>query len=106
MSHSIASPAPGNHSDPLRDIPKYIRITSAPDAAFVSFDFAIGDPNLFVELVMPPRVFEYFCQKNGVLTMTPEQSAEVDAQIAKWRYGEETLMANNQKQHTTTEIQL
>jgi phenol hydroxylase P0 protein len=84
-----------NSADPLRNLTKYVRVTSEPDEPFVSFDFAIGDPELFVELVMPPKVFEFFCEKNSCVPMTDEQSAEIDAQIAKWRYGEDTLMAKN-----------
>ncbi|WP_255854907.1 phenol hydroxylase subunit [Marinobacterium rhizophilum] len=75
---------------------KYIRVRSQPGERFVEFDFAIGDPALFVELVMPPRAFEHFCQTQGAVAMTPEQTAEVDAQLEKWRYGEGTLMAQNQ----------
>ncbi len=39
---------------------KYIRVTGDINAAFVEFDFAIHDPTLYVELVLPaasiPRV--------------------------------------------------
>lgn len=68
---------------------KYIRIRSAPDARFVEFDFAINDPSLFVELIMPPDCFEVFCRRNQVIHMTPEQAAQNDEEAAKWRYGTE-----------------
>ena len=74
---------------------KYIRVRSEPDARFVEFDFAIGDPSLFVELVMPQGAFEAFCATNNVVHMTEEQIREVDAEMEKWRYGEETLMSHN-----------
>ncbi|KAA0873547.1 phenol hydroxylase subunit [Nitrincola tapanii] len=74
---------------------KYIRVRSQPGARFVEFDFAIGDPTLFVELVMPPAAFEAFCQNNHVIEMTDEQMRQVDAELEKWRYGEDTLMAHN-----------
>lgn len=80
----------------LADLVKYIRVRSNPDARFVEFDFAIGDPSLFVELVMPPAAFEKFCQMNQVVHMTVEQMAEVDQELEKWRYGEDTLMSRNQ----------
>lgn len=75
---------------------KYIRVRSQEGARFVEFDFAIGDPTLFVELVMPPAAFEHFCQLNKVVHMTPEQMAEVDSELERWRYGEDTLMSRNQ----------
>lgn len=74
---------------------KYIRVRSEEGARFVEFDFAIGDPSLFVELVMPQGAFEHFCAKNEVVHMTNEQMKAVDAEMEKWRYGEDTLMAHN-----------
>ncbi|WP_432696235.1 phenol hydroxylase subunit [Marinobacterium sp. YM272] len=77
---------------------KYIRVRSEPDARFVEFDFAIGDPALFVELVMPKGAFDAFCAANQVVHMSAEQIQAVDAEMAKWRYGEDTLMAHNHDQ--------
>lgn len=80
----------------LENLTKYIRVRSKPDARFVEFDFAIGEPSLFVELIMPPAVFKVFCTNNAVVHMTDEQMAEVDAELEKWRYGDEdTLMSQN-----------
>ncbi|MCY0965503.1 phenol hydroxylase subunit [Parathalassolituus penaei] len=74
---------------------RYIRIRSPENARFVEFDFAIGDPSLFVELIMPPAVFAVFCRNNQVVEMSAEQMAAVDRELEKWRYGEDTLMAHN-----------
>ncbi len=79
----------------LRDLTKYVRVRSKPDARFVEFDFAIGEPSLFVELIMPPAVFKEFCFNNAVIHMNEEQMASVDADLEKWRYGEDTMMSNN-----------
>ena len=69
---------------------KYVRVRSKPEDRFVEFDFAINDPSLFVELIMPKSCFEVFCERNQVVLMTDEQSAKNDAEAAKWRYGTET----------------
>lgn len=74
---------------------RYVRVRSKAGARFVEFDFAIGDPSLFVELVMPPAVFELFCKNNAVVEMSEEQTAAIDAEMDKWRYGEDTLMSRN-----------
>ncbi|MBQ0783355.1 MAG: phenol hydroxylase, partial [Amphritea sp.] len=50
-----------------------------------------------VELIMPQGAFDQFCKTNDVVFMTEEQQQVVDAEMAKWRYGEETLMANNRR---------
>lgn len=81
------------HSQQSTQLTKYIRITGDRDAKFVEFDFAIQDPTLFVELVLPQQAFQHFCEINQVIEMTEAQQAWNDAQEDKWRYGiEPTLM--------------
>jgi phenol hydroxylase P0 protein len=89
--------------DYIRDLTKYIRVRSQPSARFVEFDFAIGEPSLFVELIMPPAVFEEFCTNNNVIHMSAEQMANVDLELEKWRYGEDTLMSRNRDRDRPTE---
>lgn len=81
----------------FEQLSKYVRVRSEADARFVEFDFAIGDPALFVELVMPPAAFEAFCKTNDVVEMSQEQMRKVDAEMIKWRYGEDTLMSKNHR---------
>ncbi|MBP6562485.1 MAG: phenol hydroxylase [Neisseriaceae bacterium] len=76
------------------DLPKFVRIRSEANARFIEFDFAIGDPCLFVELVLPPSAFKAFCVHNQVVPMSPEQMAMVDAEAEKWRYGHNTLVGH------------
>ncbi len=71
---------------------KYIRITGSRDAQFVEFDFAIHDPTLFVELVLPKDAFQHFCEINQVIEMTQAQQDWNDAQEDKWRYGSESTV--------------
>ncbi len=65
----------------------YVRVTGTRGNRFVEFDFAIGDPRLYVELLLPFKEFQEFCMANDVVFMTPEQEAEVDRDRCKWRYG-------------------
>lgn len=69
-------------------LPRYVRVRSAPLATFVEFDFAIGTPDLYVELVMPRLAFQQFCLKNRVQHMDAQMSAAIDSDMQKWRYGE------------------
>lgn len=69
-------------------MPRYIRVRSGPDATFVEFDFAIGYPDLFVELVLPRQAFAQFCENNPVQHMDAQMSDALDADARKWRYGE------------------
>ncbi|EPF73557.1 phenol hydroxylase subunit [Acinetobacter rudis] len=84
---------------------KFIRITGDRNAAFVEFDFAIHDPTLFVELVLPQQAFQHFCEINQVVEMTEEQQAWNDAQEDKWRYGTEPTVLSPARQHLDQEDQ-
>lgn len=76
---------------------KYIRVTGDRNAKFVEFDFAIHDPTLFVELVLPQDAFHKFCEVNQVIEMNDEQMAINDAQEEKWRYGTEVTLVGAQR---------
>ncbi|QZP31455.1 phenol hydroxylase subunit [Pseudomonas sp. DR48] len=69
-------------------MPRYVRVRSEPDDAFVEFDFAIGYPELYVELVMPHQAFKQFCEAHHVQHMDAQMSRALDADAQKWRYGE------------------
>jgi phenol hydroxylase P0 protein len=45
---------------------KYVRILSERDNGLVVFEFAIGWPDLSVELAMPRPAFEEFCAAHEV----------------------------------------
>lgn len=78
-----------DESTPVSELTRYARIRRVVHDKFIEFDFAIGDPSLYVELVLPREAFDTFCRHNKVVMMTDEQGAAVDADMAKWRYGEE-----------------
>jgi phenol hydroxylase P0 protein len=73
---------------PFDQLPRFIRVRSEPDARFVEFDFAIGHPELFVELVMPYAAFATFCKRQRVVQMDAAMCQAVDEDAAKWRYGD------------------
>lgn len=77
-----------NQAKSFDDMPRYIRVRSGPEDRFVEFDFAIGYPELFVELVLPRDAFEIFCQHNKVIHMDSDMIREIDADMIKWRFGE------------------
>lgn len=60
---------------------KFVRVTADRADGFVEFDFAIGEPELFVELLMSRAAFEDFCRTNQVILLEgprPEFSGEND----------------------------
>jgi len=69
---------------------RYVRVRRVVNDKFIEFDFAIEDPSLYVEMILPKPAFAAFCQHNKVVMMTEEQAAQVDADIEYWRFGEES----------------
>lgn len=67
---------------------RYVRIRDERDDGFIVFDFAIGDPGLSCELILPAPAFAEFCRANHAVTLTVEQAVALDADNAKWRYGQ------------------
>lgn len=45
---------------------RYVRVLQTLPSGLVSFEFAIGWPELAVELMLPPQAFEEFCRVNQV----------------------------------------
>ncbi|NCF17506.1 MAG: phenol hydroxylase [Haliea sp.] len=84
-------PTPSGDSDAgeFSKLTRYVRVRQVVNDKFIEFDFAIGDPSLYVELVLPKAAFDAFCRHNQVVMMTEEQAAAVDADMEKWRYGDE-----------------
>lgn len=49
---------------------RFIRVRNRRDGGMVEFDFAIGAPEIFVELIMPEQAFDQFCADNHVTDLT------------------------------------
>ncbi|ACO77127.1 Phenol hydroxylase subunit DmpK [Azotobacter vinelandii CA] len=75
-----------SHSS-FEQLPRYVRVRGRSDDPFVEFDFAIGHPELFIELVLPRSAFESFCRNNSVQFMDTAMAEAIDRDMRKWRYG-------------------
>ena len=80
-----------SQQDALGELKRYVRVRRVEKDKFVEFDFAIGDPSLYVELILPPEAFEQFCHHNRVEMMSDDQAQAVDQDMEKWRYGFDLL---------------
>lgn len=52
---------------------RYVRVTGEREDGFVEFDFAMGEPELFVEMILSRSAFEEFCESNHVEVMPPAE---------------------------------
>ena len=85
----VPKPSHDKDSPQFSELTRYVRVRQVVDDKFVEFDFAIGEPSLYVELVLPKDAFDTFCRHNKVVMMTEEQARAVDEDMEKWRYGDE-----------------
>lgn len=57
---------------------RYVRVCSRRPDGFIEFEFAIGEPELAVELMLPEPAFHEFCLANEVIVLDPAAPAEGD----------------------------
>jgi phenol hydroxylase P0 protein len=57
---------------------KFVRVVELRPDGFVEFEFAIGEPELFVEMILPAPAFDDFCAHNRVSFIGEQQRAPVD----------------------------
>jgi phenol hydroxylase P0 protein len=62
---------------------RYVRVTGCRSQDLIEFDFAIGSPELFVELMMPEAAFAEFCRLNNVVMLPSGDSGHHSA--LDWR---------------------
>lgn len=85
--------APNARTPAPTELMKWVRVTRRRPDGFVEFDFAIGDPDLCVDLILPAAAFDEFCAVNRVQHLTAAQGAAVDHEQSKWRYGQPGITA-------------
>lgn len=67
--------------DPAR---RYVRLTQVRSDGFVEFEFAIGDPDLAVDLILPADAYRNFCRDNHAVPISPLQGAAIDRARLRW----------------------
>ena len=50
---------------------RWVRVTGERAGGFIEFDFAIGEPDLTVEMILTPEAFAEFCAANQVEMLPP-----------------------------------
>lgn len=68
--------------------PCFVRFRHERPDGFVEFDFAIGVPELSVDLILPRAAYDEFCATHRVSHLSAAEAGCVDAEQARWRHGE------------------
>ena len=78
-----------NPAAPLLDIRRrFVRVRREREDGFVEFDFAVGDPELSVGLILRRADFESFCRQPGIERMSAADAQWSDARLAAYERGE------------------
>lgn len=63
----------------------FVRVTGHRPEGFIEFEFAIGEPDLFVELVLTQEAFSDFCARLAPLALPERDASEAaGARTADW----------------------
>lgn len=57
---------------------RWVRVTGERGNGFVEFDFAVGEPELCVEMILPAAAFAEFCAAHRVALLPPREPAETE----------------------------
>ncbi|THF55179.1 phenol hydroxylase subunit [Pseudothauera rhizosphaerae] len=79
------SPPPG--FDTTR---RFVRVSGERPNGLVEFDFAVGEPELFVEMILSREAFEEFCTGNEVQMLPPREGVEGEIGDWDWRMSDAT----------------
>ena len=60
---------------------RFVRLSGERPNGFVEFEFAIGEPEIFVEMILPRVAFAEFCATNEVEMLPPR---DPDAPLGDW----------------------
>ena len=72
----------------VSSLPRFVRVTNPDREGFVEFNFSIGGPEIYLEMILAKPDFEAFRKEQGAVLLTPEQEEAVDRVDARWQFGE------------------
>ncbi|MBN8487307.1 MAG: phenol hydroxylase [Burkholderiales bacterium] len=75
------SAQPSHAFDPSR---RFVRIVDEREDGMVEFEFAVGEPELFVEMILPQAAFIEFCAREQVLPTRSDGQAIDPADGRHW----------------------
>ncbi len=67
---------------------RFVRPTGRTRHGFVEFQFSIGDPALYLQMILPEQAFAEFCASQRAVFLSAEQARDVDRGLARWRHGD------------------
>ncbi len=66
-----------------------VRVTGRDNRGNVEFQFSIGDPSLYLDMVLPSHAFDDFCRENRVRILSQKECEWIDVYDLRWRFGDD-----------------
>ena len=69
----------------------FVRLIERREDGFVEFEFAIGEPELYAEMLLPADAYQAFCEANHVTFLDPrDEQTEAEASGLDWNLHQAT----------------
>lgn len=69
---------------------RFVRLRGERANGFIEFDFAIGEPELFLEMILDPEAFAEFCVSNQVEMLAADAGKASEPSDWDWRLADAT----------------
>lgn len=79
---SATPPVIAPEGAPMRS---FVRVTGSRLDAYVEFEFSLNDRDLTVELILPYRAFEDFCERQNAVILPSEPDVADALERQAWR---------------------
>ncbi len=69
---------------------RFVRFIEKRDDDFVLFEFAVGEPEIFAEMILKAEDYEIFCKEQGVVMIDQDSNPIDQANDFEWRLRDAT----------------
>lgn len=98
LARPTAPPVPPSMSSaeaapPIDASLRFVRVRQRRPNGLIEFDFSIGEPSLFVEMILPAGAFDDFCSMHRAQVLPEEEEAAAEAPAEDdwdWRLADAT----------------
>lgn len=67
---------------------RYVLVRNVRDDGYIEFDFSLGEPEIFLEMILSTSAFNEFCQDNEVIRITEDDLSGQSTAEQVWRLSE------------------
>jgi len=69
---------------------RFVRFAEKRDDGFVLFEFAVGEPEIFAEMILKEEDYEIFCKEQGVVMIDEDSNPIDEGNDFEWRLRDAT----------------